>query len=114
MDGCIFCKIIAGDIPGNFVHRDDDVVAISDVNPQAPTHVLVMPVRHTPNLAGFANAAPAELAAKLLRVAAGIGERAGGSAGYRTVINTGSDGGQTVDHLHLHVLAGRAMHWPPG
>lgn len=114
MDDCIFCKIIAGGIPANFVHRDDDVVAISDVNPQAPTHVLVMPVRHTPNLAAFAAAAPPELAAKLLGTAAEIGERAGGSGGYRAVMNTGPDGGQTVDHLHLHVLAGRPMRWPPG
>jgi histidine triad (HIT) family protein len=110
---CIFCKIIGGEIPGRFVYRDDDVVAIEDVNPQAPMHILVMPVEHVPNLAQFAASAPLELITKVFRVAGTLGTEHGKN-GYRAVINTGTEGGQTVDHLHVHVLAGRAMHWPPG
>jgi histidine triad (HIT) family protein len=110
---CIFCKIIAGEIPGNFVHRDGDVVAIEDVNPQAPRHVLVMPVNHVPNYTQFADSGEPEIVAKLFRTAAQIGASASGGD-FRTVINTGAQSGQTVDHLHIHVLSGRAMHWPPG
>lgn len=109
---CIFCKILAGEIPASFVYRDDEVAAIDDVNPQAPRHVLVMPIAHVPTLAEFADTAAPNVVAKLLRLAGSIGREAAG--GSRTVINTGEDGGQTVDHLHLHVLAGRPMHWPPG
>ena len=110
---CIFCKIIAGDIPAQFVHRDGDIVAIADVNPQAPTHVLVMPVEHVPNLPEFAASTNPELIAKLFRTAGELG-RERGPGGFRAVVNTGLDGGQTVDHLHIHVLAGRHMTWPPG
>lgn len=110
---CLFCKIIAGDIPGTFVHREDDVAVIEDVNPQAPKHLLVMPVKHAANLAEFVQSESPETIAKLLRVAAQMG-REHGAAGSRAVINTGSEGGQTVDHLHIHVLAGRPMGWPPG
>jgi histidine triad (HIT) family protein len=110
---CIFCKIIAGEIPGKFVHRDGEVVAIEDVNPQAPKHLLVMPVKHVPNLPEFVDAQSPDLLAKLFGVASKLG-REHGANGFRAVINTGSDGGQTVDHFHVHVLAGRAMHWPPG
>jgi histidine triad (HIT) family protein len=112
VDGCIFCKIIAGEIPGSFAYRDDDVVAIHDVNPQAPTHVLVMPVKHVANVGEFTATASPDQIAKLLGVAAEIGRKNGGE--FRTVINTGAQAGQTVDHLHVHVLSGRAMHWPPG
>jgi diadenosine tetraphosphate (Ap4A) HIT family hydrolase len=110
---CIFCKIIAGEIPGKFVHRDDDIVVIEDVNPQAPKHLLVMPVKHVQNLAEFAASQPPELVGKLFSVAGKLG-REQGANGNRAVINTGPEGGQTVDHLHVHVLAGRQMHWPPG
>jgi diadenosine tetraphosphate (Ap4A) HIT family hydrolase len=110
---CIFCKIIAGEIPGKFVHRDDDVVVIEDVNPQAPRHLLVMPVQHTANLEEFTATAPADVVAKLFSVAARLG-REHGSGAYRAVTNTGAQAGQSVDHLHVHVLAGRQMHWPPG
>jgi histidine triad (HIT) family protein len=110
---CIFCKIVAGDIPGRIVHRDEDVIAIEDVNPQAPYHLLVMPVRHVANLEEFAASEQPELVTKLLRLAARLG-REQGDGGYRAVINTGAQGGQTVEHLHVHVLAGRQMHWPPG
>lgn len=109
---CLFCKIIRGEIPGTFVHRDDDVVAIQDVNPQAPTHVLVMPVKHVANLPASAAESP-ELIAKVMGVAGKFGHEQS-DTGFRAVINTGPDAGQTVDHLHVHVLAGRQMHWPPG
>ena len=110
---CIFCKIIAGEIPGKFVHRDDDVVVIEDVNPQAPKHLLVMPVKHVPTYAEFVGFESPELVAQLFSVAGQLG-REQSASGFRAVINTGVDGGQTVDHLHIHVLAGRAMSWPPG
>lgn len=112
-DSCIFCKIIAGEIPAKFVHRDDDVVVIPDVNPQAPHHLLVMPVQHWPNLPELARSGPPELLGKLLGVAAQIG-REQDERGFRIVANTGPAGGQTVDHVHIHVLAGRDMTWPPG
>lgn len=110
---CVFCKIVAGEIPADFVHRDADVVAFSDVNPQAPHHVLVMPARHTPALGDFVESAAPDLIAKLFRVAGRLSRELSDS-GSRVVINTGPEGGQTVDHLHVHVLAGRQMHWPPG
>lgn len=113
MTDCIFCKIIAGEIPARFVHRDDDVVVIQDVNPQAPKHLLVMPVKHVPGLPEFVGFEPPDLVAKLFSVAGQLG-REQSAAGFRAVINTGPEGGQTVDHLHIHVLAGRQMHWPPG
>lgn len=113
MNDCIFCKIIAGEIPAKFVHRDDDVVVMTDVNPQAPHHLLVLPVQHWPNLPELAACGPAALLSKLLSVAAQIG-REQDERGFRIVVNTGPAAGQTVDHVHLHVLAGRDMTWPPG
>lgn len=113
MSDCIFCKIAAGEIPAEVAYRDGEVIAIRDVNPQAPHHVLVMPVRHVRDVVEFTASAADGAVAKLLRVAAELGHELHGP-GFRTVINTGPDGGQTVDHLHLHVLAGRPMHWPPG
>ena len=110
---CIFCKIIAGDIPAKVVHRDDDVVAVVDVNPQAPTHLLVMPVRHVPNVGEMHADNDATLMGELISTAARLGREAGPN-GYRLVMNTGPDGGQTVDHTHVHVLAGRHLTWPPG
>lgn len=109
---CIFCKIAAGEIPVEPIYRDADVMAINDINPQAPNHVLVMPIRHVENVYELANADP-RLLGSLFTIAAKIGrELAGG--GFRLVANTGAEGGQTVDHAHVHVLAGRLMHWPPG
>lgn len=110
---CLFCKIIRGEIPAKFVHRDDDVVAIQDVNPQAPEHLLVMPVKHVANLPQLAGFESPDLIAKVFTVAAELG-RDRSETGFRAVINTGPDGGQTVDHMHVHVLAGRQFHWPPG
>jgi histidine triad (HIT) family protein len=111
--GCIFCKIVSGAVPAKVVHRDADAIAIADLNPQAPTHLLVMPVRHAANLEEFARTAPPDAAGRLFELAATLGRREG-AEGFRLVVNTGANGGQTVDHLHVHVLAGRAMQWPPG
>jgi histidine triad (HIT) family protein len=113
MADCIFCKIAAGNLPAKTVHRDDCVVAIEDLNPQAPTHLLVMPIRHHANVSELV-AIDSALAARLLEIAAKLGTERGGEAGFRLVVNTGRDGGQTVDHAHVHVLAGRRMEWPPG
>ncbi|HEY6327329.1 MAG TPA: HIT domain-containing protein [Candidatus Cybelea sp.] len=113
MTECIFCKIAAGELPAKTVARDDLVIAIEDRNAQAPTHLLVMPIRHHANVHELATLDRA-LGARLLEVASKLGSERGGDAGFRLVINTGRDGGQTVDHAHVHVLAGRRMEWPPG
>jgi histidine triad (HIT) family protein len=110
---CPFCKIAAGEIPAKSVYRDDNVLAIEDINPQAPVHLLVMPIAHHANIGELSDADESALLAKLIEVATKLGRERGG-AGYRLVMNTGPDGGQTVDHLHVHVLAGRHMTWPPG
>jgi histidine triad (HIT) family protein len=110
---CPFCKIAAGEIPAKSVYRDDNVLAIEDINPQAPVHLLVMPVAHHANIGELSDAEESALLAKLIEVATKLGRERGGD-GYRLVMNTGPDGGQTVDHLHVHVLAGRHMTWPPG
>jgi histidine triad (HIT) family protein len=112
-DDCIFCKIARKQIVANEVLRDEHVVAFHDANPQAPTHVLVIPVEHAEHLSAFTQSAQDAVAGRLLRVAAEIGERFGPN-GYRVVMNQGRDAGQSVHHLHAHVLAGRAMEWPPG
>ena len=110
----IFSKIIAGKIPATLIYRDDRMVAIRDINPQAPTHILVIPVKPMRTL-GEAAAEDAELLAALLRTAHVLAEQEGiASSGYRLVINAGPDGGQSVDHLHVHLLGGRPMRWPPG
>ncbi|BDE06348.1 histidine triad nucleotide-binding protein [Vulcanimicrobium alpinum] len=110
---CLFCKIVRKEIAANEVLRDDHVVAFHDLNPQAPTHVLVIPTSHAQDLSAFTAGADAEQAARLLHAAAEIGARFG-PGGYRVVMNQGRDAGQSVFHLHAHVLAGRAMAWPPG
>lgn len=112
-DACIFCKIVRGEIPAREVLRDEHVVAFHDLNPQAPVHVLVIPTEHADHLTAFAGSAANQVAARVLTAAAEIGERLGPN-GYRVVINNGADGGQTVGHLHAHVLAGRPLTWPPG
>jgi histidine triad (HIT) family protein len=110
---CIFCKIAAGTIPSKKVYEDDEVYAFSDINPQAPVHTLIIPKVHIASLAEAA-AGHKELLGHMHLTAAGLARAQGLEKGYRVVINTGPDGGQTVDHLHLHLLGGRAMHWPPG
>lgn len=110
---CLFCKIVAGDIPADVVHETDTTLAFRDLEPQAPTHVLVVPRSHHPNAAALAQSEP-DTAADLLRAAAEIAAADGLDGGYRLVFNTGADAHQTVFHVHLHVLGGRAMGWPPG
>lgn len=111
---CLFCKIAAGDVPATIVRETETTVAFRDINPQAPTHVLVIPRVHYPDAASLALASP-QIAADLLREA---GEVAAGekidSTGFRVVFNTGSGAGQTVFHAHAHVLGGRGLQWPPG
>ncbi|MGC9993351.1 MAG: HIT domain-containing protein [Candidatus Cybelea sp.] len=113
MEGCIFCKIAGGAIPAKIIHRDDDVIAIEDLNPQAPSHELVLPVAHHGTIVELTRSDPA-LAARLIAVASKLGLDRGGEQGFRLVVNTGEHGGQTVGHVHVHVLAGRRMSWPPG
>ena len=111
---CLFCKIIAGEIPATIVHQDERCVTIRDINPQAPTHLLVMPREHIESL-DEASGRDEAMLGHLLRVGARLANEAGqGESAYRTVINTGADAGQSVSHLHVHVLGGRPMNWPPG
>jgi histidine triad (HIT) family protein len=110
---CLFCKIIAGEIPAKKVFEDDLTYAFRDIHPQAPTHVLIVPRKHIASLAE-SEAEDIGMIGHLHLVAARIAVSEGLSKGFRTVINTGPDGGQTVDHLHVHLLGGRAMGWPPG
>jgi histidine triad (HIT) family protein len=113
-DNCIFCKIVAGEIPAAKIYEDERAVAFRDMNPQAPTHALVIPRAHVASL-NEAGAADEAVLGHLLLVAARVARDAGhADGGYRTVINTGRDAGQTVFHVHVHVLGGRALTWPPG
>jgi histidine triad (HIT) family protein len=112
-DACIFCKIVRGEIPAEFLANTDDAIAIRDINAMAPTHVLVIPKRHVTDLSDFAGSSGDHEIGSLFRLADAIGRDASAS-GYRLVSNKGADAGQTVFHLHLHVLAGRPMGWPPG
>lgn len=111
---CIFCRIADGDVPATIVHSDEDVVAFRDAHPQAPTHILVIPRRHIPSLDEADPGDAALLGSLLLRARELAREEGMAEDGYRTVLNVGADGGQTVHHVHLHVLGGRAMEWPPG
>ncbi len=114
MSDCLFCSIAAGDIPATLVHQDDVVVAFRDINPQAPTHILVIPREHIASAAEL-TAAQDPLWARLLHVSQQLAVSEDiDQTGYRIVTNVGRDGGQTVNHLHLHLLGGRAMTWPPG
>jgi histidine triad (HIT) family protein len=110
---CIFCKIVAGTIPANKLFEDGEVLAFADVNPQAPFHALIIPKEHIASLAEAAETNTL-LLGHLGFTAAELARAHHLSKGYRVVINTGDDGGQTVHHLHLHLLGGRQMHWPPG
>jgi histidine triad (HIT) family protein len=113
-DDCIFCKIVAGEIPAAKLFEDERAVAFGDVNPQAPTHALVIPRAHVASLGDAAESDEA-LLGHLLLVAARVAREAGhAEGGFRTVINTGAAAGQTVFHLHVHVLGGRRLTWPPG
>ena len=112
MEDCIFCKIANGEIPTDFVYQDSEVAVFRDVNPQAPTHLLVIPKRHITSSAEVSDSSVWNvLVGSAVRVARELGLE---EDGYRMVINTGAQGGQTVPHLHLHLLAGRNLGWPPG
>ena len=114
MSDCLFCKICAGLIPATITYRDEDVVAFKDIGPKAPFHELVIPIRHIGSLAAAAPA-DAALLGKLMIVASNQVRAAGHAvSGFRVVMNSGPDAGQTVEHAHLHVLAGRSLGWPPG
>lgn len=111
---CIFCRIAQGEIPANKLHEDEELVAFADISPQAPTHVLVIPKRHIANIADITQD-DAELIGRLFLLANQLARKEGiADGGYRLVINSGADAGQAVDHIHLHVLGGRKMTWPPG
>lgn len=110
---CLFCKIVEGSIPSAAVYQDDRVYAFSDINPMAPVHVLLVPREHIASLHDTDDGHRA-LLGHLLGTASEIARQKGLGKGYRVVVNIGKEGGQTVDHLHLHLLGGRPMTWPPG
>jgi histidine triad (HIT) family protein len=113
-DDCLFCKIVAGEIPATVVLSTDATLAFRDINPKAPTHVIVVPRAHYPDAAALAEADPA-LAGEVLRTAGAVAEQEGVvESGYRLVFNTGAGAGQSVFHVHCHVIGGRPIAWPPG
>lgn len=114
MTDCLFCKIIQGDIPADIVYEDDDVLAFNDVNPQAPTHILIIPKKHIATTNDAETADGAVLGKLMLTASKLAAERGVADDGYRMVTNCNEMAGQTVFHIHLHLLAGRTMHWPPG
>jgi histidine triad (HIT) family protein len=111
---CLFCKIAAGEIPATLVHQDEHLIAFKDINPQAPMHVLVVPRRHIATINDLTPADDALVGEMIRRAAALAKEHGHGDRGYRTVFNCNAEAGQTVFHIHLHVLGGRPLHWPPG
>ncbi|MDX9741522.1 MAG: histidine triad nucleotide-binding protein [Gammaproteobacteria bacterium] len=113
MSDCLFCRMASGDIKPDLVYEDEEIIAFRDINPQAPVHCLVIPRRHIAALDTL-EPADAALLGRMFLVAKRLAAEQGLAAGYRTVINCREDGGQTVYHLHLHVLGGRGMTWPPG
>ena len=114
MADCLFCKIVAGQIPATIVFQDDHVVAFKDITPRAPTHVLIVPRRHVASLNDLV-ADDDALVGEMVRAAAAIAREQGlAERGYRNVFNCNADAGQTVFHIHLHLLGGRTMAWPPG
>ena len=111
-EACIFCRIARGEIPAQMVANNKEIAAFRDLNPQAPVHVLIIPKKH---IASLDDASDPDILGKMLALAAAIARQEKiAKSGYRTVINTGRDGGQSVDHLHIHLLGGRALTWPPG
>ena len=113
MSDCIFCKIAAGEIPSKKAYEDERVLAFYDLEPQAPVHVLIIPKEHIASVAEITEE-NSGIAAHIFEVAARLAKELGLEGGFRLVANTGADGGQTVQHLHFHVLSGRDMTWPPG
>jgi histidine triad (HIT) family protein len=114
MSSCLFCRIINREIPASVVYEDDHVLAFNDINPQASTHVLIVPKRHIPSLNDLAPGDDALVGEVVRRAAAIAQERGIAAGGYRAVFNTNRDAGQTVFHIHLHLIGGRALAWPPG
>lgn len=110
---CLFCKIVKGEIPAQTLYEDESCLAFADLHPQAPIHLLIIPRRHIGSLAEL-EPGSAPMVGHLLAVAAELAAKQNLAKGFRIVINTGPEGGQTVGHLHLHLLGGRSMHWPPG
>lgn len=114
MNDCLFCKIVEGEVPADVVHREDDVVAFRDINPQAPTHILIIPSEHLESARAVKHA-HGDLMVQIFHVAAHLAKAEGvDRSGWRLVTNVGADAGQTVHHLHFHLLGGRPMEWPPG
>ncbi|WP_428623752.1 histidine triad nucleotide-binding protein [Sedimenticola sp.] len=114
MSDCLFCKMVTGEIAPDVVYEDDDVLAFRDINPQAPTHVLIVPKRHISTLNDL-EPDDARLIGQLSLAAAKVAAQEGvADAGYRTLINTNREGGQVVFHIHMHLMGGRRMGWPPG
>ncbi|MGB0122913.1 MAG: histidine triad nucleotide-binding protein [Silvibacterium sp.] len=112
---CIFCKIAAGEIPAKKLYEDERAIALADINPQAPVHLLIIPKQHIASLVELRTSErEINLVGHLHSIASQLARQQNLDKGYRIVINTGPDGGQTVDHLHLHLMGGRQMHWPPG
>ena len=113
MSGCVFCRIVRGEAPARIVYQDEDVTAFHDLHPRAPTHILIVPNRH---ITGVAAAEPedSELLGKLFVIARRLAEQEGIVDGYRLVVNNGPRAGQSVFHLHVHLLGGRPLGWPPG
>ena len=112
MSDCLFCRIASGEIPAAVVSKNEEFLAFRDINPQAPTHLLAIPLKH---VASLNEAKDAAMLGGLLQFARDVAREAGlSNKGYRVVANTNHDGGQTVGHLHLHILGGREMKWPPG
>jgi histidine triad (HIT) family protein len=114
MTDCLFCRIVAREIPGQIVFEDDSLLVFKDINPQAPLHVLIVPKKHIATLNDLAPDDDALVGSMLRRAAALAGEHGYGERGYRTVFNCNREAGQTVFHIHLHLLGGRALTWPPG
>jgi histidine triad (HIT) family protein len=111
-DACLFCRIARGEIPAKLVVNNKEIAAFRDISPQAPTHILIIPKKHIASLDDVNDSA---LLGQMMGMAAALARQEGiAKTGYRTVINTGKDGGQSVDHLHIHLLGGRQMTWPPG
>lgn len=111
---CLFCKIQRGEIPASIVFEDAEMIAFNDINPQAPTHVLIVPRRHIPTINDLTEENDGLIGRMMRRAAAIAAERGFGERGYRTVFNCNREAGQTVFHIHLHLLGGRGMGWPPG
>ena len=114
MDKCLFCKIVAGDIPADTVYENDQVFAFRDIDPKAPTHILIIPKEHIATTNDLAEAHKALVGEMLLAAKEIAGQEGIADSGYRTVFNCNGDGGQAVYHIHLHLLGGRQMTWPPG